>query len=94
MIFCIDKQKAFSYFQRFWKTGRDDLSDCRACERCYAIKMYLLMEDEMGICGRETTGSIAICIIIKYISPPLGPRTKELKALNKELMYLLDFHKE
>lgn len=42
----IDKQKAFSYFQRFWKTGRDDLSDCRACERCYAIKMYLLMEDE------------------------------------------------
>lgn len=42
----LDKQKAFEYFQRFWKTGRDALSDCRACERCYAIRMYLLMEDE------------------------------------------------
>ncbi len=42
----IDKQKAFEYFQRFWKTGRDGLSDCRACERCYAIRMYLAMGDE------------------------------------------------
>ncbi|MCI8530472.1 MAG: hypothetical protein HFH82_15225 [Lachnospiraceae bacterium] len=42
----VDKQKAFEYFQKFWKTGRDRLSDCRACERCYAIYMYLAMGDE------------------------------------------------
>ena len=44
----IDKNKAFEYFQKFWKTGRDALSDCRACERCYAVRMYLLMGDEAG----------------------------------------------
>ena len=42
----LDKQKAFEYFQKFWKTGRDGLSDCRACERCYAVRMYLAMGDE------------------------------------------------
>lgn len=44
----LDKQKAFEYFQKFWKTGRDGLSDCRACERCYAVKMYLAMGDEVN----------------------------------------------
>ncbi len=44
----LDKQKAFKYFQKFWKTGRDGLSDCRACERCYAVKMYLAMGDEVN----------------------------------------------
>lgn len=38
----IDKEKAYQYFQKFWKTGRDGLSDCRACERCYAVHMSLL----------------------------------------------------
>lgn len=42
----LDKQKAFEYFRKFWKTGRDALSDCRACERCHAIHMYLAMGDE------------------------------------------------
>ena len=41
----IDKEKAFQYFQRFWKTGRDGLSDCRACERSYAVHMSLLAGD-------------------------------------------------
>ncbi|MDE7416496.1 MAG: hypothetical protein K2N44_09375 [Lachnospiraceae bacterium] len=41
----IDKEKAYQYFQRFWKTGRDGLSDCRACERCYAVHMSLLAGD-------------------------------------------------
>ena len=31
----IDKEKAFEYFEKFWKTGRDSLSDCRACDRTY-----------------------------------------------------------
>lgn len=38
----IDKEKAFQYFQRFWKTGRDGLSDCRACERSYAVHLSLI----------------------------------------------------
>lgn len=41
----IDKKKAYQYFQKFWKTGRDGLSDCRACERCYAVHMSLLSGD-------------------------------------------------
>lgn len=44
----LDKQKAFEYFQKFWKTGRDGLSDCRACERCYGVRMHLLMGDSEG----------------------------------------------
>ncbi len=42
----VDKEKAYQYFQKFWKTGRDGLSDCRACERCYAVHMSLLMGDK------------------------------------------------
>lgn len=41
----VDKDKAFSYFQKFWKTGRDGLSDCRACERSHAVHMSLIMGD-------------------------------------------------
>lgn len=36
-------KKAYEYFQKFWKTGRDGLSDCRTCERSYAVQMELLM---------------------------------------------------
>ena len=39
----VDRKKAYEYFQRFWKTGRDGLSDCRTCERSYAVQMELLM---------------------------------------------------
>lgn len=41
----IDKKKAFEYFEKFWKTGRDGLSDCRACERSNAVRMCLLIGD-------------------------------------------------
>lgn len=41
----IDKKKALEYFEKFWKTGRDALSDCRACERCYGVQMYLAVGD-------------------------------------------------
>lgn len=41
----IDQEKAYGYFQKFWKTGRDGLSDCRACERCYAVWMSLMIGD-------------------------------------------------
>ncbi len=41
----VDKEKAHEYFQTFWKTGRDGLSDCRACERCNAVHMSLLAND-------------------------------------------------
>ncbi|HBA96951.1 MAG TPA: hypothetical protein DCZ23_02480 [Lachnospiraceae bacterium] len=41
----IDKEKAHQYFQKFWKTGRDGLSDCRACERSYAVLMSLMAGD-------------------------------------------------
>ncbi len=41
----VDKEKAHQYFEKFWKTGRDGLSDCRACERCYAVHMSLLVGD-------------------------------------------------
>lgn len=44
----IDKAKAYEYFQRFWKTGRDGLSDCIACERSYAMRMSLLVGDRRG----------------------------------------------
>lgn len=44
----LDKQKAYEYFQKFWKTGRDALSDCRACERCYGVRMNLLVGDKEG----------------------------------------------
>lgn len=39
----VDRKKAYEYFQKFWKTGRDGLSDCRTCERSYAVQMELLM---------------------------------------------------
>lgn len=41
----IDKEKAFEYFEKFWKTGRDSLSDCRACDRSFAVRMCLLVGD-------------------------------------------------
>jgi hypothetical protein len=41
----VDKEKAYAGFQKFWKTGRDGLSDCRACERSLAVKMCLMMDD-------------------------------------------------
>ncbi len=41
----VDKEKAFEYFKKFWKTGRDGLSDCRACERSYAVMMSLMIGD-------------------------------------------------
>ena len=41
----VDKEKAFAGFQKFWKTGRDGLSDCRACERSIAVQMCLMMDD-------------------------------------------------
>lgn len=41
----VDKEKSFNYFQKFWKTGRDGLSDCRACERSYAVLMSLMIGD-------------------------------------------------
>lgn len=41
----VDSKKAFEYFQKFWKTGRDGLSDCRACERSYAVEMCLMAGD-------------------------------------------------
>jgi len=44
----VDTKKAYEYFEKFWKTGRDALSDCRACDRCHAVKMHLLVNDEEG----------------------------------------------
>lgn len=44
----LDQKKAFEYYQKFWKTGRDALSDCRACEHCYGVRMYLLIGDKEG----------------------------------------------
>lgn len=41
----IDKDQAFIYFRKFWRTGRDGLSDCRACERSYGVRMCLLIGD-------------------------------------------------
>ena len=41
----IDRDQAFVYFQKFWRTGRDGLSDCRACERSNAVRMCLLVGD-------------------------------------------------
>lgn len=41
----IDQEKAFEYFQRFWDTPRDNLSDCEACERSYAVHISLMMGD-------------------------------------------------
>lgn len=44
-MFYVDRKKALEYFEKFWKTGRDTLSDCRACERCYGVQMYLGIGD-------------------------------------------------
>lgn len=41
----INRDLAWSYFQRFWETERDDLSDCPACEYSYAVRMALLAGD-------------------------------------------------
>lgn len=41
----VDFDRAYDYFQKFWKTGRDAISDCRACERSYAVRMSLLAGD-------------------------------------------------
>ncbi len=41
----VDKEQAFIYFRKFWRTGRDGLSDCRACERSNAVRMCLLIGD-------------------------------------------------
>lgn len=47
----VDKEKAYEYFQKFWKTCRDRLSDCRACERSYAVQMELLMKNREAADG-------------------------------------------
>lgn len=47
----VDREKAYEYFQRFWKTGRDGLSDCRACERSYAVQMELMMGNRAAADG-------------------------------------------
>ena len=41
----VDARQAYVYFQKFWKTGRDGLSDCRACERSLAVRICLLIGD-------------------------------------------------
>lgn len=41
----VDFDKAYQYFQKFWKTGRDAISDCRACERSNAVRLSLLAGD-------------------------------------------------
>ncbi len=41
----VDLEKAWEAFQKFWKTGRDGLSDCRACERSKAVRISLMMGD-------------------------------------------------
>lgn len=41
----VDREKTFEYFQKFWKIGRDGLSDCRACDRSFAVEISLLMGD-------------------------------------------------
>lgn len=47
----VDREKAYEYFQRFWKTGRDNISDCRACERSYAVQMELMMGNRAAADG-------------------------------------------
>jgi len=44
----VNTKKAYEYFQKFWKTGRDALSDCRACERSHAVRLSLLAGDREG----------------------------------------------
>lgn len=41
----VDKDKTSAYFQKFWKAVRDGLSDCRTCERSYAVRINLLVGD-------------------------------------------------
>lgn len=44
----VDFDKAYQYFQKFWKSGRDAISDCRACERSNAVRLSLLAGDREG----------------------------------------------
>ena len=44
----VDQKKAYECFQKFWKTGRDAISDCRACERSNAVRLSLLAGDREG----------------------------------------------
>lgn len=39
----VDIKQAHEYFEKFWKTGRDGLSDCRACDRAHAVQIELKM---------------------------------------------------
>jgi hypothetical protein len=41
----VDKEKAIECFRNFWKTERDELSDCLACEQSYAVQYSLMMGD-------------------------------------------------
>ena len=41
----VDQKRAYECFQKFWKTGRDAISDCRACERSNAVRLSLLAGD-------------------------------------------------
>ncbi len=41
----VDFDRAYQCFQKFWKTGRDAISDCRACERSNAVRLSLLAGD-------------------------------------------------
>ncbi len=41
----IDRDRAYTYFQKFWESKRDSLSDCPACEHSYGVRMSLLMGD-------------------------------------------------
>ena len=44
----VDQKRAYECFQKFWKTGRDAISDCRACERSNAVRLSLLAGDREG----------------------------------------------
>ncbi|WP_438497666.1 hypothetical protein [Paenibacillus sp. IHBB 3054] len=60
----IDREKAIQYFQKFWMTECDDLSDCMACEQSYAVMIFLLMGDRKAAdeyARPLEEGSIKLC---------------------------------
>lgn len=60
----VDFDRAYQCFQKFWKTGRDALSDCRACERSNAVRVSLMageLEEAEKYAAPLKAGRISFC---------------------------------
>ena len=97
----IDKDRAFSCFEKFWNAERDAVSDCSACECSNAVYMYLMHGDRAAadnyreelLAGKYETCSVAEPKMhLYYLQDAL--RHGNLKEAAVEADHIRDFAKE